>query len=70
MLFMRLYLYTPYECRCLQRSVRTLDPLELELQLVVSHLLWVLGTKLGSSGRKEELSTTAPRLQLQLKVVS
>ena len=27
------------------------EPLELELQVVVSHPVWVLGTKLGSSAR-------------------
>ena len=30
---------------------RVLDPLELELQAVVSHLMWVLRTELGSSPR-------------------
>lgn len=30
---------------------RPSDPLELELQVAVSHLVWVLGTKLGSSVR-------------------
>lgn len=29
-----------------------IDPLELELQRGVSHLMWVLGIELGSSGRK------------------
>ena len=28
-----------------------LDPLDLKLQVVVSHPMWVLGTELGSSGR-------------------
>jgi hypothetical protein len=30
---------------------RSSDPLEIELQVVVSHLTWVLGTELRSSGR-------------------
>jgi hypothetical protein len=28
-----------------------LDPLELELQVVVSYLVWLLGIELGSFGR-------------------
>lgn len=34
----------------LRHQKMTLDSLELELYVVVSHLIWVLGTKLGSSG--------------------
>jgi hypothetical protein len=30
---------------------RVLDLLELELQVVMNHPIWVLGTKLGSPGR-------------------
>jgi hypothetical protein len=30
---------------------KVIDPRELEVQMVVSHLMWVLTTKLGSSGR-------------------
>lgn len=30
---------------------RALDALEVELKIVVSHLMWVLGPKLGSSAR-------------------
>lgn len=37
-------------CRCLERS-EVSDPLELELQVVVNHAVWVLGTKLGSFAR-------------------
>lgn len=33
------------------KSQKSLDPLELDLHVVVSHLMWVLGTKLGSSAR-------------------
>lgn len=33
------------------RSQRCRIPLELELQVVVSHLVWVLGIKLRSCGR-------------------
>lgn len=35
-----------HECRCLQRLVLS-DSLELELQVVMSHLIRVLGTELG-----------------------
>lgn len=37
---------------CAHRSqMRASDPLELELEVVVSPLMWVLGTELGSSAR-------------------
>lgn len=36
--------------QCLMIPERTLDPLEPELHTVVSCLMWVLGTKAGSSG--------------------
>lgn len=32
-------------------EAEVLDPLELEFLVVVSHLIWMLGTNLGSSGR-------------------
>lgn len=35
----------------IHRSQRCRIPLELELQVVVSHLVWVLGIKLRSRGR-------------------
>jgi hypothetical protein len=38
-----------HEYRCPHRPVRISDPLELKSQEVVSHLVWVLGTDLGSS---------------------
>ena len=37
--------------QCLQRSEETSKPLELEFQMVVSCLTWVLGTKPRSSAR-------------------
>jgi hypothetical protein len=40
------------------------DSQELELQAVVSHLTWVLGTKFGSSA--EVVCTSEPFLQSQL----
>lgn len=43
-----MYVYV-HECRCPQRTEAS-DPLEVRLQVVVSHLTWVLGTDLGSSG--------------------
>lgn len=42
-----------YMCvrKCHWGPERTSDPLELELQVTVSHLMWVLGTKSLSPGR-------------------
>ena len=41
-------------CRVAYRGQREVwGPVELELQAVVSHLTWVLGTKLRSAGRVE-----------------
>lgn len=39
------------ECSAHGEQKRTFDPVELELQVVVSHPMWVLGTRLGSSSR-------------------
>lgn len=38
-----------YECSACRVWKRMSDLLELELQAVVSHSIWVLGTELGSS---------------------
>jgi hypothetical protein len=43
-------LCAPCVCSCLWRQ-RASDPLELELQAVVSCLMWVLETEPGSSAR-------------------
>lgn len=43
------------------------DPLELELWTLVIHLTWVLGTKLGSSGRADVLLTTPASLFFPLE---
>jgi hypothetical protein len=40
-----------YECNAFRAQKRALDPLELELQTVVSCPAWVLGTELVSSAR-------------------
>lgn len=37
-------------CKLLQRP-EALEPLELELEMVVSHLMGALGTEVGLSGR-------------------
>ena len=42
---------------------RVLDPLELEFQVVVSCLMWVLGTKPRSSARAANTLTAEPSLQ-------
>lgn len=39
------------------------DPMELELQKVISHLLWMLGTKLGPLQIQEALLTAELSLQ-------
>lgn len=39
-----------HACRYLERR-EVLDPLELQLCVIVSHLAWILGTEHGSSGR-------------------
>lgn len=44
------------------------DPLELELQAVVSHMAWVLGTEPGSSRKSSQsFLTTEPFLQPQMR---
>lgn len=42
--------HTTRVCRCPKRPKEDMGYLELELQRVVSHPTWVLGSKLGSSG--------------------
>lgn len=43
-------------CRCPWRPNRTLVPLDLQLQAVLSHLTWVLASKVKSSERAASLS--------------
>lgn len=38
-------------CVCVRVLVEVSDLLEMELQVAVSYLTWMLGTKFGSSGR-------------------
>ena len=45
------HVYVPLSADACGGQKRTSDPLELELQVAVSHLTWVLGTKLRSSRR-------------------
>jgi hypothetical protein len=54
---------------------QVLAPLGMELEMVVSHLMWVLGTKLGSSGRAVSALNhpaifLAPRLLMSNKFLS
>lgn len=49
---------------------RPLDPLELELQIAVSHLTWMLGTELRSSQEHYVLLTAKPFLQPQEQLQS
>lgn len=41
---------------CVLVSAEVLDPLELQLEAVVGHLIWVLGTKPRSSARAVTLN--------------
>lgn len=51
-------------CMWVPRGQKTAwDALELELQIAMSHLMWVLRTELRSSVRAEILLITAPSLQ-------
>lgn len=51
-----------YRYTWMQRDRRHWNPQELELQVVMKHLAWALGTELESSAK--ELSTRAPRSHL------
>lgn len=50
----------PHVCRYPQKSEIVSDPPQLELQVTISHLMWVLGTELGSSKKKQVLLTIKP----------
>lgn len=51
------------QVQCLQRPEVGLDPLELELMVVVSYLMWVLVMKLGPLEKQILFSTAGPTLQ-------
>lgn len=40
----------------LEVQKRVLDLMELEFQVILSHSVWVLGTKLGSSGEEVKVA--------------
>lgn len=58
-----------YVCICAMYAIcegqkRAIDPLELKLQVVVRHLMWVLETKSGPLGESSKsLLTTEPSLR-------
>lgn len=56
---------------CPQRSgeKRALDPLELELQAIMSHLMQMLGAKLWSSGKAARLLITEPSFQALIMLI-
>lgn len=63
-LFIYVCIYMLYVCRDLKK---VFDPLELELQVSMSWLMWTLGTKEPNSGPLQEqyvLLTAEPSLQL------
>lgn len=47
-----------HECKCWQRPERALGPPELELQMVLNHPTWILGTEFRSSARTLHSSRT------------
>ena len=52
-------------CRCVQVPLedKVSDALELEFQVVGSHLMCMLGTELGFSDKEDRVSATQPSLQ-------
>lgn len=50
--------------QCPQRPEESASPLELELQKIVSHLIWVLRPELGPLKEQQMLLTTEPPFQL------
>lgn len=54
--------WASHKCGCQWRP-KVLDFLELQLQVLVSHLKWVLGTKLHPSARTHALVTAESSLQ-------
>lgn len=62
-------LCVPCLSRYMWEQKKVLNPLELELHMVVGHLMWLLGTKLGCSARKASALnhgaiSSAPRFSL------
>lgn len=51
--------HPPRELECPRRPEEGVSLLELELQAVVSHTVWVLGTELRSLGAQPELQASA-----------
>lgn len=51
-------------------EARGIGSQELELQMVVSHLTWVLGTRPGSSVEKPELLTAESSLSPILNILN
>jgi hypothetical protein len=45
-----------------RRLKRVLDAMVLKLQVVVSHLVWVVGTESGSSARTGSILITVPKM--------
>lgn len=57
-------MHTQYILMCMETKTGwILDPLELELHLVVNFLMWVLGTKLGAPTRRASALYHRPSLQ-------
>jgi hypothetical protein len=52
-MFPCIYSCAPHACNAFRSQKRAADPPELELQEVVSHLVGVMGTEVGSFGRAE-----------------
>lgn len=52
-----------------QRPKEEADPLKLEFQAVVSHLMWVLQTELGPQEEQQGPLTVEPSLPLFIKTI-
>lgn len=62
LIFICMCVYVPHVCSCPQKSEKASDTQDLGLQVVVSHLSWVLGTNSNSLEEQQVLLITEPSL--------
>lgn len=60
---MFLFVRVPHVCRGSQRPKKVLDPLQLELQAIMGHPVWVLATELEFSARAASTLIDEPSLE-------